>query len=222
MSPQILTIRVFLVDDHRTVLWGLRRLIDGEKPRMEVVGSATNLEDALEQVPEAAPHVVLLDLDVGGRDGIEVIGRLAQTARVLVLTGVRNTEAHDRAMLSGACGVITKETPAETILKAIEKAALGEIWLDRAATGRLFMELSHGRASSIQDPLHALTSRERQIVVEIASDASATTRAIATRLGITEHTLRNHLSSIYEKLGLSTRVELWAFANRHGVARKSA
>jgi DNA-binding NarL/FixJ family response regulator len=219
---EIPTIGVFLVDDHRAMLWGLQRLIDGMKPRMEVVGSATTLEAALEQVAECKPHVVLLDLDVAGQSGLDIVAPLIErcAARVLVLTGVRDPTIHDRAVLVGACGVVTKESSSETILKAIEKAAAGELWLDRAATGRMFMELSRRHASVPSDPLEPLTPREREIVKQMATDAAATTREIAARLGITERTLRNHLSSIYEKIGVSTRVELWAFANRNNVGGK--
>ena len=194
---------------------------------MDVVGAVTNVEEALERIAECKPDVVLLDLDLGGRNGIDVIPEILSrcAARVLIVTGVRDPKLHDRAVMAGACGVVAKEDPAETILKAIEKATLGELWLDRAATGRVFVELSRRSENRALDPLmrriESLTAKERQIVSELASNAGATTRAIAARLCISEHTLRNHLSSIYSKLGLSTRVELWAFANKHGLARKS-
>ena len=76
-----MTIRVFLVDDHRSVLWGLQRLIDGEKPRMEVAGFATSIEEALAAVPGARADVVLLDLDIGGKSGIDAIPRLIEAKR---------------------------------------------------------------------------------------------------------------------------------------------
>jgi DNA-binding NarL/FixJ family response regulator len=149
------------------------------------------------------------------------------SARVLILTGVRDPAVHDKAILAGACGVVLKEDKAETILKAIERAYLGELWLDRAATGRIFVELSRRTveppAQDIQKQrISSLTVRERQVVAEMASDAGATSRSVAERLNISEHTLRNHLTSIYEKLGLSSRLELWAYANEHGLTRKSA
>jgi DNA-binding NarL/FixJ family response regulator len=126
----------------------------------------------------------------------------------------------------GACGVVTKEDTAETILKAIEKAYHGELWLDRAATGRIFVELSRRNSTDRKDPnqqkISALTARERQIVIEMASDAGATTRSVAEKMCISEHTLRNHLTSIYDKLGVSSRLELWAYANKHGLTKLSA
>lgn len=219
-------IKVMLVDDHRSLLWGLERLINGEKPRMLVVGTATNQADALALIPKIEPDVILLDLDLGGESGINAIANFLarSSARVLILTGVRDPVTHDSAVLAGACGVVTKEDTAETILKAIEKAYRGELWLDRAATGRLFVALS-SRSTDKKDPqqlkISALTARERQIVLEMATDASATTRSVADKLCISEHTLRNHLTSIYGKLGVSSRIELWAYANKHGLTRIS-
>lgn len=221
-------IRVLLVDDHRSVLWGLQRLIDGEKPRMSVVATANDTEEALRQLAAHEADVVLLDLDLGGRSGLDAIPLLLarSSARVLILTGVRDPAVHDKAILAGACGVVLKEDKAETILKAIERAYLGELWLDRAATGRIFVELSRRTTEPVNDiqkqRISSLTVRERQIVLEMASDAGATTRSVAERLNISEHTLRNHLTSIYEKLGLSSRLELWAYANEHGLTRRSA
>jgi len=228
IQAQTQPIRVMLVDDHRSVLWGLERLIEGERPRMQVVGTATSQRDALTALPQTSPDVILLDLDLGGESGINAIPDfLAKSkARVLILTGVRDPAKHDSAVLAGACGVVTKEDTAETILKAIEKAYHGELWLDRAATGRIFVELSRRNSTDKKDPhqqkISALTARERQIVIEMASDAGATTRSVAEKMCISEHTLRNHLTSIYDKLGVSSRLELWAYANKHGLTKLSA
>ena len=227
MAPSSRPIRVMLVDDHRSVVWGLQRLVDGEAPRMAVVATAHDIPEALRELDTHEVDVILVDLDLGGASGLDAIPRFLErsSARVLVLTGVRDPAIHDRAVLAGACGVVLKEEPAATILKAIEKASAGELWLDRAATGRIFVELSRRSAAPPEPPktaLSTLTARERQIVVELASDAGATTRKIAQKLCISEHTLRNHLTSIYDKLGVSSRLELWAFANEQGLARKRA
>jgi two-component system nitrate/nitrite response regulator NarL len=222
------TIRVLLVDDHRSVLWGLQRLVDGESPRMKVVATAHDAKEAMRHLAVHPVDVILLDLDLGGKSGVEAIPQFlaSSPARVLILTGVRDPAIHDKAVLAGACGVVNKEDAAETILKAIEKAYRGELWLDRTATGRIFVELSKRNAAPAEDPqsarISSLTTRERQIVDEMASDASVTTRMVAQKLCISEHTLRNHLTSIYEKLGVSSRLELWAYAGKHGLARKSA
>ena len=218
-------IRILLVDDHRSVLWGLEKLIEGEHPRMQVVGKATTSAEALKLLDEVKPDIILLDLDLGGENGSNAIQALISKskAKVLVLTGSRDIAVHDAAVLAGAMGVVEKGEPAETILKAIRKVHEGEIWLDRSATGRIFLELSRNKASEAQNPeqrkIASLTPRERQIVVEIGSDAAAGSKVIAERLHISEHTLRNHIASIYEKLEVSSRLELFAYAGKHGITR---
>ena len=218
-------IRILLLDDHRSVLWGLEKLIEGEHPRMQVVGKATTSAEALKLLDEVQPDIILLDLDLGGENGSNAIQSLIakSKAKVLVLTGSRDIAVHDAAVLAGAMGVVEKGEPAETILKAIRKVHEGEIWLDRSATGRIFLELSRNKASEAQNPeqrkIASLTPRERQIVVEIGSDAAAGSKVIAERLHISEHTLRNHIASIYEKLEVSSRLELFAYAGKHGITR---
>ena len=218
-------IRILLLDDHRSVLWGLEKLIEGEHPRMQVVGKATTSAEALKLLDEVQPDIILLDLDLGGENGSNAIQSLIakSKAKVLVLTGSRDIAVHDAAVLAGAMGVVEKGEPAETILKAIRKVHEGEIWLDRSATGRIFLELSRNKASEAQNPeqrkIASLTPRERQIVAEIGSDAAAGSKVIAERLHISEHTLRNHIASIYEKLEVSSRLELFAYAGKHGITR---
>ena len=218
-------IRILLVDDHRSVLWGLEKLIEGEHPRMQVVGKATTSAEALKLLDEVKPDIILLDLDLGGENGSNAIQALISKskAKVLVLTGSRDIAVHDAAVLAGARGVVEKGEPAETILKAIRKVHEGEIWLDRSATGRIFLELSRSKAAEAQNPeqrkIASLTPRERQIVAEIGSDAAAGSKVIAERLHISEHTLRNHIASIYEKLEVSSRLELFAYAGKHGITR---
>ena len=218
-------IRILLLDDHRSVLWGLEKLIEGEHPRMQVVGKATTSAEALKLLDEVQPDIILLDLDLGGENGSNAIQSLIakSKAKVLVLTGSRDIAVHDAAVLAGAMGVVEKGEPAETILKAIRKVHEGEIWLDRSATGRIFLELSRNKASEAQNPeqrkIASLTPRERQIVVEIGSDAAAGSKVIAERLHISEHTLRNHIASIYEKLEVSSRLDLFAYAGKHGITR---
>lgn len=218
-------IKILLVDDHRSVLWGLEKLIEGEAPRMVVIGKATTSAEAMRLLDEAKPDIVLLDIDLGGESGISAIPNLIakSQAKVLVLTGSRDSSVHDAAVLAGAMGVVEKGESAETILKAIQKVSEGEIWLDRSATGRIFLELSRNKAAEAQNPeqrkIASLTPRERQIVAEIGSDAAAGSKVIAERLHISEHTLRNHIASIYEKLEVSSRLELFAYAGKHGISR---
>lgn len=220
-------IGVLLVDDHRSVLWGLERLIESERPRMHTVGKVTSASDAVACADRLNPDVILLDIDLGRESGIDVIPELVQKtkARVLILTGVRDAALHDKAMLAGASGVIGKEEQPDDILKAIAKVHAGELWLDRVSTGRVFKLAQRGE-TEVDDPerrkIATLTARESEIVRAIAEHAGATTKTIADALNISDRTLRNHLSSIYEKLGLSNRLELFVYANKHGVAASSS
>lgn len=223
--PQTAPIRVFLIDDHRSILWGLERLIESGKPAMEVVGSAATWTEAVKLVGRAAPDVILLDIDLGKENGVDGIPSLARESRakILVLTGVRDKAVHDEAVLAGAYGVVEKESPAEIILTAIEKVHEGQIWLDRVSTGRVFVEFSREGAAAASDPERAkiasLTYRERELVAVTTSNAGATAKVIAQLLHISEHTLRNHLTSIYTKLDCANRLELFAYAHKYGLTQ---
>lgn len=216
-------IRVMLVDDHRTVLWGLAKLIDGEMPRMQVVGKATSGAAAIELAAETLPDVAVLDLDLAGESGADLIPRLVNGhgTRVLVLTGMRDTKLHETSILRGACGLVLKQEPAETLLKAIEKVHEGQLWLDRATTGRIFIGLSRPKREPAEARgeanLDSLTARERDVVRQMVEAPGADNRTLAARLQMGEHTLRNHLSRIYDKLGVPNRLELYVYAQRQGL-----
>lgn len=217
-------IRVMLVDDHRTVLWGLQKLIDGEMPKMQVVGRATSCAAALELAAETQPDVAVVDLDLGGDNGAEMIPRLVngRGTRVLILTGTRDSKLHETSILRGACGLVLKQEPAETLLRAIEKVHQGQLWLDRATTGRIFIELSAPKREAARDrntpKLDALTARERDVVRQVVLAPGADNRRLAEELQMAEHTVRNHLSRIYDKLGVPNRLELYVYAQRHGLS----
>ncbi len=221
-------IRVLLIDDHRSILWGLERLIESGKPAMQVVGTATNCADALKLIDEAAPNLILLDIGLGNENGVnEIPNLLARShAKILVLTGLRDESLHDKAVLAGASGVVEKEAPAETILAAIEKVHEGQLWLDRVATGRIFLEFARENAAQSVDPervkIASLTDREREIVSIAATHAGFNAKAIAEMLYISEHTLRNHLTSIYDKLQVANRLELFAYVHKHGLTKRSS
>ncbi|HEX2333287.1 MAG TPA: response regulator transcription factor [Burkholderiales bacterium] len=221
----ISTIRVLLVDDHRTVLWGLEKLIESESPAMVVAGKATSGAEAIKMASQARPDVIVLDSELGEQSGIDAIPQLLErsNAKVLLLTEQRNAQLHDRAVLAGARGIVYKEEPAETIVRAIEKVHKGEVWLDRMTTGRILDELSQNgtpqRREQQQDWATSarLTTRERELVAELVQDPGATYNKIAAKLRITEHTVRNHLTSIYSKLRVQNRLELFVYASKNGV-----
>lgn len=217
-------IRVFVVDDHRAMLWGLERLIESAAPLLQLVGTAANRDELMARLHEARPDVVLLDLDLGGDDASEALPDLLREseAQILVFTGSRDPGVHQRVMMHGARGVVQKEEGADVVIAAIEKVHAGEIWLDRSTMGKVFGALAGGGERAPRDPetakIAGLTVRERQIIAAAIQNKGAGNKTIADRLYISEHTLRNHLSVIYRKLGIRGRLELFIYAGKHGLA----
>ena len=222
MGAEVQSIRVFLVDDHPTTLWGLERLVEGASPRMEVAGTASNFDDAQAWLVALAPDVVLLDMDLGGRSSLELLPFIRERsgAKVLMLTGGRDQALLDQAMVLGARGVMNKTALPQQVIDAIEAVHRGEVWLDSQDLGRVFSQLVQGRAPAPAESAavdHArLTARERRIVGCVVEQSGGTSNAaLADRLCIAEHTLRNHLSTIYQKLGVRNRLELYVYAVKH-------
>lgn len=216
-------IRILIVDDHLVVRAGLHMLIENH-PGMTVVAMASNRAEALELSTSAAPNLILLDLDLGGENALTFLTQLRETtpnARILVLTGLRDTDAHRQAVQLGAMGVVLKEHAPDVLIKAIEKVHAGEIWLDRPTMGRMLREMSAREEKEI-DPevakIESLTQREREVVALIAEGLK--NKQIAQRLFISETTVTHHLSSIYSKLGVSDRLELVIYAFAHKLASK--
>jgi DNA-binding NarL/FixJ family response regulator len=217
-------VRVFLVAPPM-VAWGLERLIQSAGANMELAGSASSISAGF----DAMAHVEC-DVLVAAIQGAEDFGTLAQRqadlgVKVLVVSGEPDLAVLDQAILAGARGIVhTSDSPA-ALPKAIEKVNDGELWIDRAATSRIFLEMARKKAAQGDDPektkIATLTSRERQTIAAVAGDASAPAKVIARRLCISEHTLRNHLTSIYSKLELSSRLDLYAYATRHRLVDNS-
>ncbi|MDB5808453.1 MAG: regulatory protein [Betaproteobacteria bacterium] len=211
-------IRVFLVDDHPTILWGLERLIETAEPAMEVVGQASSSSELFARVPAVNPDVIVLDLDLNGESGLDCLPKLSKqsAARVLVLTGISDPLLHEKAVMQGARGVVHKREAATIILRAIEKVHRGEIWLDRNSVGRILNALARGqRADPEADKIAALTPKERHIIAMLTTEKGARNKVIADKLHMSEHTLRNHLTTIYSKLQVSGRLELYLYATGH-------
>jgi DNA-binding NarL/FixJ family response regulator len=210
-------IRVVIVDSHHLIRLGLHCLIETQVD-MKVVGEAANREEALHLARSLKPDLIVLDLNFGEENGIDILSALREAApetRVLVLTGIKDAAVHRQAAKFGAAGVILKEQPVELLLKAMKKVHLGELWLDRSLTGSLFDELTQQDKRIDPDEVKKanLTARELEIVELIAEGLN--NKQIGARLFISETTVTHHLSSIFGKLGVSDRLELviYAFAN---------
>lgn len=215
-------IRVLLVDDQQIVLWGLEKLIGSQKPRMEVVGAVTNMSDARRIATEKRPDIIILDIYLDNADCVSFIPDFANNGntRVVVFTEAHDKEVVDRAILSGARGVVHKRESMQTILRAIEKIHDGELWLDRVTTGRIFLQSSRMRGKISHDAeaekITTLTRKEC-VILRAFSDGvgGEQNKQIAAKLCMSEHTLRNHLTSIFSKLGIKNRFSLFAYAKQH-------
>lgn len=215
-------IRILLVDDHQIVLLGMQKLIDDNTPNMEIVGSATNIADAKRLAAEKQPDILLLNVYLGDTESISFIPDFIENkrTRVIIFTGICDSKIIDRAVFSGIRGVVYKRESTQTILKAIEKVHEGELWLDRSSTSRILVELSRTgekKQSDIEaEKIFTLTRKERAIVRTFAEETcSLQNKQIAAMLHISEHTLRNHLTSIFSKLEITNRFDLFMFAKRH-------
>lgn len=219
-------IRVMLVDDHKAILWGLERLIQSAGEAMHLVGTATNRADMLRTAAEMKPDVIVLDLDLNGDDASNSIVDIQQRcdAQVVILTGGRDPELHQAAILNGAKGVVGKDESADHLLRAIESVHAGQVWINRSMMSKILGSVT-GAASGISKPrspegdrIASLTPREREIVQAVIRNRGAKGEVIAESLHISEHTLRNRLTVIYDKLGLRNRLDLFAFATEHRIA----
>ena len=227
MSSLQNTIRVMLIDDHQTMLWGLEKLVQGEAPRMEVVGTARTGADALLLAARLAPDVILLDIDLAGTSSLALIPDLLANgiSRVLILSGTQDADMLDTAVRRGARGILHKGAAPPDVLKAIEKVHKGELWLDHVALGRVLGHfLQPGAATPAKSDPEAerratLTAKERKVIHAVVHGNGALNKTIAAQLFISEYTLRNHLTSIYQKLHVANRLELYVYAMRHGLGQ---
>ena len=218
--PSRQPIRILLIDDHALVRTALHMLIESG-PGLHIVGEAANRSEALAIAVREQPDIVLLDLDLGGSSGLDFLPELlaaASQTRVLVLTSVCDPELHRRAVCLGAKGVVLKEKTAEVLFKAIEKVYAGEVWLERSMIAAVLDELNGTKqVGSEKAKIATLTPRECEVISLIGQGLR--NKKIAQSLFISETTVRHHLTSIFDKLGVSERLELVIYAYRHDLAK---
>lgn len=225
MEPQTtLPIRVFLIVEQNILLWGLQELIKNHGPNMQFVGSSTNFKDVIPASVAASPDVILLDLDMQDEHALKISDLVSAThSSILLITRRDDQQAQDNAIFDGGRGILDKHATPEVYVEAITKVHQGQLWLDRLATGRVFVALSQKENNKLADEKHSkistLTEREKRIVASIFENSGDSAKAIAEKLYISESTLRNHLTSIYGKLGISNRFELISYAlkNNHSL-----
>lgn len=226
MQIQEKIIQVMLVDDHQTMLWGLQRLLEGAGNGIRVVASATTIEAARLELTRCTPNVVLLDLDLNGQCSLELLPLILanENTRVLIFTGSRDEALLERAIRGGARGLLRKDAPADQVIKAVAKVSAGELWIEHTMMARVLNDLTRPVQPKLGPEarrLASLTPREHKIIAAIVRGNGALNRSLAESLCISEHTLRNHLVSVYKKLEVANRLELYVYAVKHQLGEDS-
>ncbi len=223
-------IRVLIADSQPIVIEGLRKLFENH-PVIEVVGEATDGMDAIERTVLLEPDVVLMDLKLPRVDGLTVLRSIqtrAPKSRVILFATADNREEFVEAMKLGCSGIVHKDVPTSLIEKSIVKVHAGEIWLDSnttAAVMRKFSSPSDGQPSPAAPNGKApreraqLSQREREIIILIAQGYK--NKEIAEKMFITEQTVKNHLHNVFDKLGVSDRLELALYAIHNSLHLKA-
>lgn len=222
MQPAPLKIRVMIISDQLVVRDGLRMLLE-KQGGINVVAMAATPSEALEMAARQMCDLIILDLELGGHSALSLIPKLREaekSARVLLLSGVRDPETHQKAARLGAMGVVLKVDAADVLIKAIEKVCEGEAWFNRVTLGTLLSRWSSREKESL-DPqkqkIASLTERELQVIALIAQGLK--NRQIAEQLFISQTTVTHRLSSIYTKLEVSDRLELMVYAFANSLAK---
>jgi DNA-binding NarL/FixJ family response regulator len=211
-----MTIRIVLVDDHPIFLQGVERLFRLE-PDLEVVARSIDGEEALRAVREHRPDVLLLDLRRPGMDGLAVLRELEREGtptRVVVLTAALDEDDVLAAIELGVRGVVLKEMAPRLLVQAVRKVHAGERWLETRSAALALEKLVRKQAGA-RAAAEMLTQRETEIVRMVAS--GLTNKEIASRLKITEGTVKVHVHSVYQKLRVGNRVALMRWAEGHGL-----
>jgi DNA-binding NarL/FixJ family response regulator len=223
LEPRKGNIRILIADDHPIVRDGLKKLLTLEED-FEIVGEAGDGCEVLDRVQELDPDVLLLDLRMPNLDGLSALQTLQQTnkrTRVIILTASEDKNEFVQAMKLGCSGIVLKQTAPELIVKSIRKVHGGEIWLDShttAAVMRQFAapgEVGSGSGTGKSRERSPLSHREREIVQLVAQGYK--NKEMAEKMFISEQTVKNHLHNIFDKLGVSDRLELALYAIHKGL-----
>jgi two-component system, NarL family, nitrate/nitrite response regulator NarL len=223
LEPDPAPTRVLIADDHPIFRAGLRRLLETQDD-FDVVGEACDGNEAVALARSLGPDLLLLDLAMPRANGIDVLRSLAaeriQTRTILLAASI---DAPDRtiALRLGAAGMLLKTSATELLFRCVRAVMAGEYWVERDTVESLieaFARLEASGAEPARRPF-GLTPREMEVVAQIASGAS--NKDIALQLGLSEETVKHHVTKIFEKTGQSSRVELALFAAHHGLTPRN-
>lgn len=215
-------IRVVLADDHPIVRDGLRKLLSLEDD-IQVVGEASDGHEVVRVVQETTPDIVVLDLRMPNLDGLgalQALQTLDVRPKVIVLTASEDKNEFVQAMKLGCSGIVLKQTAPELIVKSVRKVYAGEIWLDSHTTAAVMRQFAQPTDVMGAQPARGrerspLSQREREIVTLVAQGYK--NREMAEKMFISEQTVKNHLHNIFDKLGVSDRLELALYAIHKGL-----
>lgn len=215
-------IRILIADDHPIVRDGLRKLLALEDD-LTVVAEAGDGREALDLAQETDPDVILLDLRMPNLDGLSALQALQQSnrrAKVIVLTASEDKNEFVQAMKLGCSGIVLKQTAPDLIVKSIRKVNAGEIWLDSHTTAAVMRQFASPLEPAPQPAgkmreRSPLSQREREIVALVAQGYK--NKEMAEKMFISEQTVKNHLHNIFDKLGVSDRLELALYAIHKGL-----
>jgi DNA-binding NarL/FixJ family response regulator len=218
------TIGIVIADDHPLFRDGLKKLL-AEEHGFRVLGEAGDGEQAVSLVRELEPDILLLDQAMPRCTGIEALKQLSASntrARTILLTVAVDDAQIFEAIRLGARGVVLKQATTQLLFKAIRTVMDGQYWIGHETVSDLVRFLRGGPGSRRQmtpRPASRLTTRERQVVAAVAEGLS--NKDIAARLSLSEDTVKHHLTSIFDKLGVSTRLELAVYAAQHKIAERN-
>jgi DNA-binding NarL/FixJ family response regulator len=215
-------IRIIIADDHAMFRQGLKVLLSGQSG-FEVIGEAGDGDEAFRLVGKHKPDILLLNVDLPKVCGLEVLRLLAEaksTVRTILLNGTAEDGQVTRAFELGARGVASKYSTLDTLIKCVRGVMHGYYWIGNEGVVSLAETLKHHRAAEKKVPPKnfGLTPRELQILGAAVSGHS--NKAIAATYAISEQTVKHHITSIFDKLGVYNRLELTLFAFHHGLAEK--
>ena len=216
-------IRIVISDDHPIFRGGLRALIQSERG-FTLAGEATDGEQAIALTLKLKPDILLLDLAMPKFPGLEVLRQLLAGSplptRTIMLTAAIEDEQITEALRLGAKGVILKDSATELLVKSVRCVVAGEFWVGRSNVHGLVQALQTAHTMQPEDPVKkfALTAREMEVLTAIVEGYS--NKEIAKRFSISEQTVKHHLSSIFDKVGVSNRLELALFSVNHQLVGK--
>jgi two-component system nitrate/nitrite response regulator NarL len=208
-------IRVLIADDHMIFRQGARKLLEGEDD-ISVVGEAANGNECIAMMATLKPDILLLDINMPDKDGLEVLQEVdfdSLPTQVIVLTASEQDRDAVQAMRRGARGIVLKHAASDLLVKSIRRVHGGEIWLDNRITAEVLKALATDSTGGSRRDKRLLSERERQVVRLVAQGSR--NKEIGANLFISEQTVKNHLHNIFDKLGVSDRLELALYAIHH-------